>query len=107
MKVLIVPQNSELSSKISESSKQVAKGYYIWDDTGEVAAFPIFHNNTRKKTWIPEKTYFDISFSQLEREFPKNVAIVVPSASPFLGEAWYNEENDKPVLYKENWDSSD
>lgn len=107
MKILIISQNSELSSKISESSKQVEKGYYIWDDTGKTVDFPILSTNKRKKTWIPEKTYFDISFSELEREFPKNVAIVVPSASPFLGEAWYNEENDNLVLYKENWDSSD
>jgi len=107
MKVLIVPQNSKLSSLISKSSKQVSKGYYVWDDTGEVAAFPILHTNKRTKTWIDEKSLFDISFSELEKEFPKNVAIVVPSSSPFWGEAWYNEENDKPVLYKENWDSSD
>lgn len=107
MKVLIVPQHSKLDSKILESRKTVSKGYYTWDDTGEVVTFPILYTNKRNKTWIPEQVICDISFSELEKEFPQNVAIVVPSSFPFFGEAWYNDVDNKPTFYKENWDSSD
>jgi hypothetical protein len=112
MRVLVVPQSSQISQAISQGRKEISPAVLVWEDTGLPVEFPILLSNTRKRKYIPGVYTYDYTFDDLCKLFPELVIdmeeLDYMSGYPSWGSGWYAEGVDGfAYCFKENWDSSD
>lgn len=102
MKVLVVPQHSEIEKFITANRRHT--GCFYIDQSGQRIKPPFKPDQFRQ--WVPEMTVSDVSFKDVCERFPDAVSERDEWRTPSWGSCWYTERS-WPHYYKEKFDTSD